>query len=134
MKHPNHNKLEQMRQGSVICGGKVLSVYIAASTTEKNNGLCRISKEELGDRGMLFLLGPLDECFVMDNVLMPLDIAFLSPDGLIISIHLMPTGMLRYVPVPNKAAFALEANVGMFGRFGIVRDAKAEIIIAADPM
>ena len=112
-----------------------LAVEVAEAEQERNIGLMR--RTTLAeDAGMIFLfptLQPADGAFWMYNTLIPLDIAFIDPDGRIGSIRQMEpctSPVAQYCPnyeagVPFQSA--LEVNAGYFAEHGIV--AGAQVIL-----
>ncbi len=101
-------------------------VEIAATDEQRAFGLMnRTSLPE--DSGMLFVydtLQPAEGSFWMFNTRIPLDIAFLDADGLIVSIRQMEPCTSPYSQwCPSYAAgaafqYALEMNLGWFERRG----------------
>lgn len=105
----------------------VAEVEIARSAAERSTGLSGRSALAPG-AGMLFLYSrprPADSGFWMYRTRIPLDIAYLGPDGEIRAIR-------RMAPCPNERAegcpvyragvryqAALEVNAGFFARHGI---------------
>jgi uncharacterized membrane protein (UPF0127 family) len=81
------------------------------------------------DEGMLFVFDmPEMQSFWMKNTYLPLDIAFIDPNGIITDIHQMTplNDSLRYnssVPVP----YALELNQGWFKSKGITVGKKVKL-------
>lgn len=104
-----------------------VAVEIAEAEQERNVGLMRrTSLDE--NAGMIFIfpaLQPADGAFWMFNTLIPLDIAFIGPDGRIGSIRQMEpcvSPVAQYCP--NYAAgvpfqTALEVNAGFFAGHGV---------------
>lgn len=109
-----------------------VAVEIAESDQERNVGLMRrTSLDE--NAGMIFLfptLQPADGAFWMFNTLIPLDIAFIGPDGRIGSIRQMEpcvSPVAQYCPnyaagVPFESA--LEVNAGFFAQRGVAPGAR----------
>lgn len=72
------------------------------------------------NHGMLFVFE--DEnfrSFYMRNTFIPLSIAYINSDGIIMEIHDMEPLSLRSVPSRFPAQYALELNQGAFERAGI---------------
>ncbi len=101
-------------------GGKTLTAEVAESTDAQQAGLM-FRRELPADHGMLFVFGMQRQAsFWMKNTYLPLDIAYLDREGVILEIH--PLEPLDTTPVKSAAAnvaFALETNRGWFQRNGI---------------
>ena len=103
-----------------------LTTEIAATAAQQERGLMYITK--LGDNdGMIFLL-PLGHAeFWMKNTLIPLSIAFIDKNGVILEIHDMKPGdpsvpdseLPRTRSDSDQVAFALETNLHWFALNGI---------------
>lgn len=97
-----------------------LAVEIARSPQERQRGL--MFRETLAaDAGMLFDFGGESTSgFWMKNTLVPLSIAFISPDGVIIDMQDMRPldETIHYSPQPYR--WAVEANRGWFSEHGVV--------------
>jgi len=104
----------------LIIGKKIILVEVADNAAKRSQGLK--NRSFLSDnRGMLFCFEKeVYPQFWMKDTLIPLDIAFISSDKRIVDIQHMKAfdEKHRYVP-KNKAKYALEANLGWFGRNGI---------------
>jgi uncharacterized membrane protein (UPF0127 family) len=94
----------------------VLSVEVADTPEERSVGL--MHRESLAeDAGMIFTYTEDNELpFYMRNTLVPLSIAFINADGLIIHIEDMQPldETLHYSPAPYR--YAVEVNQGWYGR------------------
>ncbi len=110
--------------------GAELWVRVADSSDERSRGLMRV--ENLPpDEGMAFFWEePVEATFWMKDTLIPLSIAFVDPDGRIITIADMEP--CRADPCPTYAAdgpfvLAVEANRGYFDEAGIVEGDRARL-------
>jgi uncharacterized membrane protein (UPF0127 family) len=93
---------------------------IAAEDRERAIGL--MFREEMAeDRGMLFLFDSEGErYFWMKNTPLPLDIIFITADGIILSIAEDTTPFSESViPSNGPAKFAFEVNAGVTEKLGI---------------
>lgn len=110
----------------VQISGERLMVEIADTPEERRQGL--MNRESLPeDRGMLFVFEEEDyRSFWMKNTEIPLSIAFISADGVIMEIRDMTPYSLEPVESTHRAKYALEVNQGMFERLGI--EVGAEIL------
>ncbi len=108
-------------------GKASLDAEIASTPAEEEQGL--MFRNNLPDNaGMIFLLGPPQRAeFWMKNTLIPLSVAYLDKDGVILEIHDMEPGDPN-VPDPqlprtpsdsDKVCFALEVNLHWFSLNGI---------------
>ncbi|WP_404362603.1 DUF192 domain-containing protein [Marinobacter sp.] len=104
-------------------GAVPITVELAVTSEEKQQGLMeRTSLAE--DAGMLFVydeLRPPSHAFWMYKTLIPLDIAFIAPEGTIRAIRSMvpcTSGPNSCASYPAGVSFnrALEMNAGFFGR------------------
>ena len=94
-------------------GSKLLTAEIADTERERRYGL--MFRSSMGtDCGMLFVFQSTGvRTFTMRNTLIPLDIAFISADGVIREILTMQPGVARY-PSKVESDYALEMNAGWF--------------------
>lgn len=103
-------------------GTFTFNIDIADTDSSRQQGL--MDRKTLpADAGMLFVFPkPQHLCFWMKNTLIPLDILFLDPTGLIVDFR---TGMIPYsiTPICSKvnAIAALEIPGGTIQRLGIQR-------------
>ena len=104
-----------------------LSVELAETAAERSRGL--MFREELPeDRGMLFVF-PSDALvsFWMKDTSIPLSIAFISAEGVILDIQDMePFSMEQHRP-RRAFRYALEVNQGWFREHGLGRGDRVEI-------
>ncbi len=99
--------------------GHTLTVELARTATERQTGL--MNRESLAtDRGMLFIFpGEEPRSFWMKNTLIPLSIAFMDREGVILNIQDMEPLDLTPVPSEGPAMYALEVNRGLFHEWGV---------------
>lgn len=108
--------------------GKVdIKAEVAATPLEDETGL--MFRHSLGDNaGMLFFLpGPQAAEFWMKNCFIPLSVAFIDKDGIILEIHDMqpPDPSIPDAELPrtrsdsDQVYFALEANLHWFALNGV---------------
>jgi hypothetical protein len=112
----------------VRLGSAVAHVELALTDADKNHGLMFRSRMSADD-GMLFAYP--DEgmrSYWMANTLIPLDIAFLDKDGILLNVVETPCYPDPRNPPPNyhtanslkPARYVLEMNLGWFKRKGLV--------------
>lgn len=103
-------------------GSKSVTAEVADDNKERMTGLM-FRKELKPDSGMLFVMPRPDKAsFWMRNTVIPLSIAYISPDGQIMEIHEMKA--LDETPVPShfaNIAYALEMEKGWFSKSGVLQ-------------
>ncbi|MEE9427358.1 MAG: DUF192 domain-containing protein [Paracoccaceae bacterium] len=101
-------------------GQAQFSIEIADDVAERAQGL--MNREEMArTAGMMFIYdAPQSVTFWMRNTLIPLDMIFIDPSGLVTSIHenAIP---LDETPIPGGQGvqYVLEINGGLIATFGI---------------
>jgi len=101
-------------------GGHPLVVEVADTPGEQVMGL--MNRESLpADRGMLFVFEePKRAFFWMKNTSIPLDVAFLDADGVILEIQpLVPYEETRVASKSDQVAYAIETNRDWFSSRGL---------------
>jgi len=105
-----------------------LKVEVALTSEEKAKGL--MNRKQLdADSGMIFVWdNPVRSGFWMKDTYIPLSIAFISEDDIIVDIQEMQAHDLS-VHVPSKPyIYAVEANKGWFAERGIKIGDRAEFL------
>ena len=106
--------------------GHKLTAEVAASEPQRANGLMyrRMLPE---NRGMLFVFPEIAiHGMWMMNTYIPLSVAFLDQNGVIINIADMAPHTRNSHTAARPAKYALEANLGWFRKNGIKPGAKVE--------
>ena len=107
-----------------------ISVQVADSSEEREKGLMGVT-ELPADSGMAFVWDePTSGTFWMKNTLIPLSIAFVGPDGRIVTIRDMQPCATDACPTYRAEApyvLAIEVNAGFFDRNGIEVGDRAEL-------
>lgn len=101
-------------------GKAILNAEIAADDAQRERGL--MYRKKLPDNdGMIFIMpGIAPATFWMKNTLIPLSVAFLDRNGVILEIHDMkPLDESITRSESNQVAYALETNVHWFALNGI---------------
>ena len=114
---PRFEKREMLLQGAR--NSIVMQLEIARTDEERSRGL--MFRENLDDgEGMLFIFDR-DQIlsFWMKDTLIPLSIAFISSDGIILEIWDMEPGNLIPVRSSRSARYALEVPQGWFNKVDI---------------
>ncbi|CAN5405326.1 DUF192 domain-containing protein [soil metagenome] len=106
---------------SLTVKDKSIAAEVADDNKERMTGLMFRKKLE-PDSGMLFVMPRVEHAsFWMRNTLIPLSVAYISPEGEILEIHDMKP--LDESPIPshfNNIAYALEMDQGWFSKNGIL--------------
>jgi len=115
----------------VIFGADTVMAEVARSDAERARGL--MEREELPEgRGMLFVFPDVAvRSFWMQNTYIPLDIAFLDSEGLIVDIQPMEPLDETFTESRAPAMFALEVPQGWFAGRGIEVGRRAELVFGA---
>jgi uncharacterized membrane protein (UPF0127 family) len=101
-------------------GGHQVVVEVADTLGEQVMGL--MNRDSLpADRGMLFVFEePKRAFFWMKNTSIPLDVAFLDADGVILEIQpLVPYEETRVASKSDQVAYAIETNRDWFSSRGL---------------
>lgn len=117
---------QQMPEVALSIGGHKLTAEVAATDASRTQGLMhrRILPE---DRGMLFIFPDVARhAMWMMNTYIPLSVAFLDEQGVIINIEDMKPQTQDTHPAARPAKYALEMNLGWFKKRGIKPGAKLE--------
>lgn len=108
-----------LRVTTLEVGGHEVTVEVAESDAERQQGLMgRDSLPE--DHGMLFVYSrPQTLSFWMRDTEIPLDIAYISQDGVIVDIQQMDPHTQEQHPSREPAMYALEMSRGWFDEHGV---------------
>ena len=115
-----------MAKVTLLIGKAALTTQIAATSAQEERGLMFVTHLRDND-GMIFLL-PLGHAeFWMKNTLIPLSVAFIDKNGVILEIHDMQPGdpnvpdaqLPRYRSDSDQVQYALETNLHWFSLNGI---------------
>jgi uncharacterized membrane protein (UPF0127 family) len=107
---------------------QTLDVEVAETPQERTRGLMNRTQLE-PDRGMIFLWeAPVRNSFWMKDTNIPLSIAFISTEGIIVDFQdMQPLSEQPHQP-PRSYIYAVEANQGWFSDHGIRTGDEAEFI------
>jgi len=124
------NDLAAMQTVTIPIVGKTqYTAYVADEDKTRQLGLMNVTEAELPtDRGMIFVFQS-DRLlsFWMRNTIIPLDIAYIRSDGLIVKTYTMePLNEAGYSSI-EPARFALEVRAGQFAAKGIQAGDRIEI-------
>jgi uncharacterized membrane protein (UPF0127 family) len=123
----------QMPDIALTMNGHKLTAEVAYTDPARMQGLMyrRILPE---DRGMLFVFAETARhAMWMKNTYIPLSVAFIDEQGVIINIENMKPQTEDTHPAAKPAKYALEVNLGWFGRHGVRPGAKIDGIDRAPP-
>ncbi|MDQ7797944.1 MAG: DUF192 domain-containing protein [Candidatus Edwardsbacteria bacterium] len=116
------DQIQPERPGRIklAVGQSVLWAEVADNPRSREQGLM-FRKTMPGDEGMLFIFEyPQMQSFWMRNTFLPLDIAFISEQGVIINILTMkPLDEGPRYRSLAPALYVIEANAGWFGQNGV---------------
>ncbi len=114
-------------------GGHVIAAEVAANDATRQQGLMfrRVMAE---NRGMLFVFrDTAHHAMWMQNTYLPLSVAFIDAQGLIVNIEDMQPQTTNTHPAKAPVKYALEMNLGWFKKRGIKPGAKIEGLEKAPP-
>jgi uncharacterized protein len=108
-----------MRTLAITVAKHPLKVEVAENDAQRAKGLMFREKMAKND-GMLFIFEePAYQSMWMKNTLIPLSVAFLDREGVILSIHDMQPQTLDSHMSAGPALYAIETNKGWFAERGI---------------
>lgn len=112
------------RTAQVRIAGHALKVEVAADDAQRAKGL--MHREKMGrNEGMLFVFDePAYHSMWMKNTLIPLSVAFVDADGVILNIRDMQPQTLDTHMSAGPALYAIETNKGWFAERGIKAGAR----------
>lgn len=100
----------------ISINGRHLEVELSTTNEARSRGLMYRDYMD-PDSGMLFIFPDVDyRSFWMENTQLPLSIAYLNEDGVILNIEEMAPFSRSSVKSSGPAAYALEVNAGWFSR------------------
>lgn len=120
------NDLDTMASAQIAIGEQRFQVWLAGTREERRLGLMHVPAERLQRLesgawpGMLFVYRSEQQMsFWMRNTIAPLDIAFITDDGVITRTWTMAPLSDRSWPSVEPARFALEVRAGLLEELGI---------------
>ncbi len=113
--------LESLPTVTLSVKDKKMRLWVASSEETRREGLMFVTKDQMGEnRGMIFVFPDLDyRGFWMKNTIIPLDIAYLRSDGVIINILTMSPLDESTYRSEEPAQYAIEMHAGWFDQNGI---------------
>ena len=108
-----------LRTAQLRIAKQTLTVEVAENDAQRAKGL--MYRERMArDRGMLFIFDePAYHAMWMKNTLIPLSVAFVDRDGVILNIRDMEPQTLDTHQAAGPALYAIETNKGWFAEHGI---------------
>jgi uncharacterized membrane protein (UPF0127 family) len=101
-------------------GDQELETEVARRTVEIATGMMYRTNMNAGEAMLFVFAHPDHRAFYMRNTLIPLSVAYLDPDGVILSIHdLQPKDETPVESTSNNVQYALEVPQGWFAQHGI---------------
>jgi hypothetical protein len=111
---------------SINAGMHVIKAEIAASEAQREQGLM-FREKMASNEGMIFLFPQAQKtCMWMKNTLLPLSVAFIDDDGLVVNIEDMQAQTLESHCANQPVHYALEMNLGWFKQKGIKAGSKID--------
>jgi uncharacterized membrane protein (UPF0127 family) len=116
-KNIRFEKQEMILEGSGVSAA--IRAEIARTEEQRERGF--MFRKEVKDGEGMFFIFEKDQImsFWMKNTLVPLSIAYISRDGVILEIRDLEPGNLRPVVSSRSCRYALEVPGGWFGRAGL---------------
>ncbi|MGL4574756.1 MAG: DUF192 domain-containing protein [Burkholderiaceae bacterium] len=110
---------QEMPRVQLSAGIHLIKAEVAANDADRQRGL--MFREKLAEsEGMLFIFEQYAQhCMWMKNTPLPLSVAFIDDQGVIVNIEDMKPQALDSHCAKKPAVFALEMNQGWFKRRGI---------------
>ena len=130
------NELDKLGTVDLSIKDHPFRLWIADDASEQERGLMFITSEQMApladgtDRGMVFVFSREKQLsFWMRNTIIPLDIAYLDEDGLVVAIHTMAPldERIGQYSSGRPAKYAIEVNANRFGQIGLVSGDTVEI-------
>lgn len=122
------NRLDGLGKFRMDIKGQTVELWIANTFDEQSKGLMFVTAEEMAplsdgtERGMLFVFDFSGrDSFWMKNTIIPLDIAYISAAGVVVSTYTMTPLDDRHNQYPPAALYryAIELNAGLWERLGV---------------
>lgn len=116
--------------------GQTFRLWIADESGEQIRGLMFVTREQMAplpdgtQRGMIFAFDrDQSNSFWMRNTIVPLDIAYVDHEGVVVGMHTMAPLDERYNQYPPKAPYryAIEVNANRWSQLGLVDGERLEI-------
>lgn len=117
----------------MIFGTDTVHAEVARTSDERSRGLSHRDSVPAGT-GMLFVYEqPEQRSFWMLDTYVPLDIAFIDPDLLVLDIQRMEARSTDFTESPAPFMFALEVPAGWFAEHGVAAGARPRLVFGPAP-
>ena len=112
---------ETQRLPTIALGAGMHQIVAEVARTDSQRATGLMNRSSMGvNEGMLFIFEqPARQCFWMKNTLLPLSIAFLDDQGVVVNIADMQPQSLDSHCSARPVRLALEMNQGWFARRGV---------------
>jgi len=127
----NPRRMHQLKDLEVVTvkiGTQRFKSFVMDTSLKRQEGMMFLQDKEVRtNEGMLFAFPDSDDrSFWMQNTYIPLDIAYISKNKRIVSVHTMRPLDESGVPSAGPAMYALEVKAGTFRKYGIKAGQKVE--------
>lgn len=128
---------DELEQVKIKIGKNEFNCWVMDTNEKRMEGMMFLEAQDFTEKdSMIFVFPEADErSFWMQNTLVDLDIAYVSPKHTIISIHTMIAHDETGVPSNGKAMYAIEFKARLLKKLGIKPGMKVEIpekVVAKD--
>jgi uncharacterized membrane protein (UPF0127 family) len=122
------NELDKLGTVTINIEGRDCRLWLADDMGERNRGLMHVTAEQMApledgtQRGMLFVFDYEQHLsFWMKDTIIPLDVAYLTTSGVVLSIHTMAPldDRIGQYRSGAPARFAIEVNAGLWSELGL---------------
>lgn len=122
------NELDTLATVTFPINGQMFKLWIADEPAEVQRGLMRVTADQMApfedgtQRGMLFVFDHEQYLsFWMKDTIIPLDVAYLTTAGTVVSTHTMAPldDRIGRYPSGAPARFAIEVNAGVLEELGL---------------
>jgi len=122
------NELDKLGTVNMSINDQLFQLWVANDTQERNKGLMFITAEQMAplsdgtERGMIFVFDhSVRNSFWMKNTIIPLDIAYVDSEGVVVTVYTMAPLDDRVNQYPPDAPyrFALEFNGGRLSALNV---------------
>jgi len=130
------DRLDKLDTIHMTIKGTPFELWIADDTIETATGLMNVPAERMApkpdgtQRGMIFVFHfSAERSFWMKDTIIPLDIAYVSTDGAVVSTYTMAPLDSRpnQYPSGKPFRFAIEVNAGVWAQIGLHPDDRIQI-------
>ena len=133
---PDPDRFDELQKIRMTIKGQMFELWVADEPLEQQQGLMEVTQEEMADlpdgtkRGMIFVFNnEAFRSFWMKNVIIPLDIAFINSEGIVVAMHTMAPldDRLGQYTSGEPARYAIETNAHVLFDLGLSPSDTVEI-------